>query len=1426
MTLPILSPNPGNTKEAGMRFCVVSRRGLAALCTLWVIGCSDHGTPAAPSPTPSGSAVPTTISIVGGDGQSGEVGLSLSAPLSVKLLTARGTAMSGVTVSWTSNSGTLRLSAPTSVTNAAGVATNSVTLGTTAGDQTVTAKATGSLVANFVLHAGAGAPATIVVAPDTVVLEVGKSSRLSVKAVDRFGNAVSAATPTWTSSNSKVATVSADGTVSAAGVGNGRIVAAVGGIGASAAVAVGRFLGDLAIAVASDTAASIAAVHRSGDKVIGLTDRTATLSAGVVYVSADKQTRITVLPDSLGRPALSFVGSRILVFSNWTNTAVDYAVIDSTGVADIHRNVPIAPRVRQHLVSLRTAYQRDRFTRLAVRQPGLSASRAGASFDDFAARWREFGASVEQLQIAACVAAEGSGDIKATKELCTGVVLQAMLKQIDESAGVSPDEIEVSTSALGLAMDTRECVFDLSSYACASALWDATNGAVSAYISMYHNARALIQSVQALLDQSTVMSVYGGDHQTGTPGQPLAQPIAVRITGVKLGHFNPVPLEGIWVNFRPVTPGAKLPVAAVTDKNGIAQVTWTLALVDGQQVAEAFIPGVSGSPARIIATAQLIGPILPPTVTITSPPSGQSYRAGAVVDFTGTAKDAAGNAVTGAALTWTSDRDGVLGTGGTLHVNTLSVGPHVITLSAVDAGQRHGSAVTTTTVIPNCAPSATLESETYTDGTNVVPASTFTKTWTIRNSSTCDWGPGWSLRYKTGPLSTTHGPVIVGRDVPPGSSYAFSVDMRAPAAAGTYRDDWELADDAGRPLPVSGSPTVWAKITASSDKGPIAHLTMTAQGKSTLENGVVMYTVPVNGSVQVTFDASRSTPGTTLIAKYEWLSNGTVFASGVTATAPFGTASNTIMLRVTDGNGLVSTATAQLNLAFQQTAAPPTAHFTMSGGGRSGTDGSTLNYTVRVNGNVTIAFDGGSSVPGGAPITAYQWASNGTVIGTARTLTYTFGTPGNTITLRVTDANGMTSVASAQLNLNFQQAAGPIAHFTMSGGGKSGNDGATLSFTVPTNGNVTINFDASPSAAGGSSIVTYRWASNGTIIGTTPILSYTFGTPSNTITLTVTDANGLSSTATAQINLSIQISTGPTAHFTMSGGGKSGGDGSTLSYLVPVNGNVAVMFDAAPTVPGSGAITSYQWASNGTVIGSGRMLNYTFGTPSNTISLKVTDANGLTSTATGQINLSFQQQTVGPTAHFAMIGGGKAGGDGSTLSYSVPVNGNVTIGFDAAPSIAGSSAIVAYQWASNGTVIGSSNALSFTFGTPSNTITLKVTDANGLTSTATGQINLSFLQAVNPTLSVTPTSGTQTTTFTVSGSNYTPGGLVNRFVAQPGQAFQQITAATATSSGTISWSYTGTCAQAVGTVQIYTVDVTTGRSSPVITETVARDPGC
>jgi len=110
---------------------------------------------------------------------------------------------------------------------------------------------------------------------------------------------------------------------------------------------------------------------------------------------------------------------------------------------------------------------------------------------------------------------------------------------------------------------------------------------------------------------------------------------------------------------------------------------------------------------------------------------------------------------------------------------------------------------------------------------------------------------------------------------------------------------------------------------------------------------------------------------------------------------------------------------------------------------------------------------------------------------------------------------------------NTEPATGPTAHFTMNGQTQTVSDPGTLTLNLATDASVPVKF-VSTSTQGSALITGYVWKSNGTqICSNFPSCTYPFSTPSNTITLTVTDASG--KTSTAQGNTTAPLTLSPTS---------------------------------------------------------------------------------------------------------------------------------------------------------------------------------------------------------------------------------------------------------------------------------------------------------
>jgi len=87
-----------------------------------------------------------------------------------------------------------------------------------------------------------------------------------------------------------------------------------------------------------------------------------------------------------------------------------------------------------------------------------------------------------------------------------------------------------------------------------------------------------------------------------------------------------------------------------------------------------------------------------PVPLMASPGPNSSFSEGQPISFIGSAADFEDGDLSGAALVWTSSRDGQIGTGESFEVSNLSVGTHLITLTTTDSQGDNGTAQISVTV--------------------------------------------------------------------------------------------------------------------------------------------------------------------------------------------------------------------------------------------------------------------------------------------------------------------------------------------------------------------------------------------------------------------------------------------------------------------------------------------------------------------------------------------------------------------------------------------------------------------------------------------------------------------------------------------------------------------------------------------------------
>jgi len=186
-----------------------------------------------------------------------------------------------------------------------------------------------------------------------------------------------------------------------------------------------------------------------------------------------------------------------------------------------------------------------------------------------------------------------------------------------------------------------------------------------------------------------------------------------------------------------MTLGTHTITASVTDNNGnTISRTVTMIIIDGQ----------------------------PPSIWITAPTNGQTYKQGDTVTFSGGASDPTDGNL-GSKIVWYSDISGVIGGGTSFSTSSLGVGVHTITARVVDSEGLPATAVIGVIVRANNVPVVDITSPTDQSIHNVTSAIAFAGTATDVEdgdiSSKLFWyssavtgtiGTGPSFSYSTLPL--------------------------------------------------------------------------------------------------------------------------------------------------------------------------------------------------------------------------------------------------------------------------------------------------------------------------------------------------------------------------------------------------------------------------------------------------------------------------------------------------------------------------------------------------------------------------------------------------------------------------------------------------------------------------------------------------
>jgi gliding motility-associated-like protein len=448
---------------------------------------------------------------------------------------------------------------------------------------------------------------------------------------------------------------------------------------------------------------------------------------------------------------------------------------------------------------------------------------------------------------------------------------------------------------------------------------------------------------------------------------------------------------------------------------------------------------------------------------------------------------------------------------------------------------------------------------------------------------------------------------------------------------------------------------------------------------------------------------------------YSW-SNGTSIV-GTNAALSL-TSPGTYTVTITGTNGCIDTE----QLSITQNITAPTSAIT------NNTAATQLTCSLT---SISLTATGGGT---------YSWSNGTTIVGTSANLTVT--TPGTYTVTVSSSTNGCTSTSATTITQNITAPQAAIS-------------------SVPSPAVLTCTTTSiALTASGGGS---YSWISTGTNLGSQANISVT--TP-GTYTVTVTGANGCTSTVNSTVTQNIAA---PTATITNS----------------PAT-NILTCSTTTINLTASGG-TSYSWSNGTSIVGTAATLAVT---QPGIYTVTVTAANGCTSTA----NSTITQNITTPVAGIFNASNATVLTCSQT-SISVNANGGST-----------------YSWSNGTSVVGTAAALTIT--TPG-TYTVTATAANGCTDTE----QIVITQNISaPTATIT--NGATTTILDCNTTNITltAGGGVS-YSWSNGTANLGTTAAVqVTTAGT----YTVTTTAANGCTDTESITITSqANTNPTFTQIAA-----
>ena len=122
--------------------------------------------------------------------------------------------------------------------------------------------------------------------------------------------------------------------------------------------------------------------------------------------------------------------------------------------------------------------------------------------------------------------------------------------------------------------------------------------------------------------------------------------------------------------------------------------------------------------------------------------------------------------------------------------------------------------IATNTIAVPCYRAQFISDVTIPDGTKMQANQSFTKTWRLKNSGSCNWTNEFDLVFDSGNAMSGPASQKLPATIRPGDSVDLSVSLKAPSSSGSYTGNWKLRSSNGVlfGLGANANNPFWVKI--------------------------------------------------------------------------------------------------------------------------------------------------------------------------------------------------------------------------------------------------------------------------------------------------------------------------------------------------------------------------------------------------------------------------------------------------------------------------------------------------------------------------------------------------------------------------------------------------------------------------------------